>query len=391
MSPQPYQYLLLFVPLSLTLLGAALAACWRVLPHQRFLLWLAIGYIVPSLTLSLQSLLDNQQLAQWSVVASALYLGGFWCLAQGLALRYGSGVNAKAALLISLTAQALITYYAWFEDQLWTRAYILSLALGLLLLLPIPLMFRRPAGQDTLEKVLRISYAILVLYALARAFIVLTFIPAEEAENLTTSIHWVLMLSIALLFSIWFLLVLLTITLRDVLRVLHDERNHDSLTRLLNRRAFFEAAESSLGDPRQGPWTLLVCDIDHFKMVNDTWGHQAGDKVLHWFGQTLLGQTRRGDLAARFGGEEFAVLLPRSQPEDAVRVAERIRQLLAQAPEDDTRIRISASFGLVPVSSREDLNDALARADTLLYEAKRAGRDRIHAEGLDANLPDQAA
>lgn len=382
MNP-PVQYLTTIVPIAIVLLGLALAACWTVLRRQRFLLWLAVGYILPSLTLIAQSQMNNEQLAYWAPVSGICLLSGLWAISRGIAQRYGGTAHPRIALLIGLPTLALLVVYSRVVDLLWMRASILYLAMGLLLLLPLPSMFRKPAGGDGLELTLRISYLLLTAYTLARAALIPTLTPLDSAGELTTSIYWVGMLSIALLFSIWFLLVLLTITLRDVLRVLNDERNHDSLTRLLNRRAFFEAAESSLGDPRQGPWTLLVCDIDHFKMVNDTWGHQAGDKVLHWFGQMLLGQIRRGDLAARFGGEEFAVLLARSRLEDAVRVAERIRRQLAQAPEDDTRIRISASFGLVPVSSREELNDALARADTLLYEAKRAGRDRIHAEGLD--------
>lgn len=378
MNLQPDQYFSLLVPLSLTLLGLALAVCWWILRQQRFLLWLSIGYVVPSLTLSLQSLLDNAQLMQWSLVAGSLYLGSFCALTHGLALRCGGRIPMKLALLICGVTLALLAYFAWVDDQLWTRAWILNLALGLLLLLPMPAIFRKSANHDVLEKVLRVSYVVLTLYTLARSVLILTFIPTAEVQHLTRSVYWVLMLSVALLFSVWFLVLLLATTLRDIIRVLHEERNRDPLTQLLNRRAFFENAELSLTDPRQGPWTLLACDIDHFKHVNDNWGHTAGDAVLQQFGQMLQKQIRSGDMAARFGGEEFIILLTHSDVDDARNVAERIRQQLATTHFPDIDTPITVSFGLTPVSSPKDISEALDRADALLYQAKRAGRDRIH-------------
>ncbi|MCB5363416.1 GGDEF domain-containing protein [Pusillimonas sp. CC-YST705] len=380
MNLHPVQYFSFLVPLSLTLLGLALLACWRVLPQQRFLLWLSVGYVISSLTLSFQSLLDTPQMAQWSAMAGILYMGSFWALAHGMALRCDGRASPLLAAAICLITLATLVYYSWIEDEIIVRATVLNLALGLLLLLAMPAIFRKSAGDDTLEKVLRISYIVLAVYALARPVLVLTLIPDADIAHLTRSLYWVFMLSAALLFSIWFLVLLLATTLRDILRVLHAERDRDPLTQLLNRRAFFEEAERSLTDSRQGPWTLLSCDIDHFKHVNDNWGHTAGDAVLRQFGQMLQKQTRSGDMAARFGGEEFTILLTHSDLEDAQHVAERLRQQLAatQFPEIDTPI--TASFGLTAVTSPTDISDAIDRADALLYQAKRAGRDRVYTE-----------
>lgn len=395
MSLQPDQYFSLLIPLSLTLLGLALLVCWRVLRQQRFLLWLSIGYIVSSLTLSLQSLLDNHQLAQWSAIAGALYLGSFWALAHGMAARCGGRANAALALLISAVTLAVLIYYSQIEDELLVRACALNLALGLLLLLPMRAIFRKPAGRDTLEKVLRISYIVLALYSLARPVLIFTLIPIDEIGQLTRSVYWVFMLSAALMFSIWFLIVLLAATLRDIIGVLHEERDHDPLTQLLNRRAFFEAASFCLRNPRQAPWTLIACDIDHFKEVNDTWGHAAGDQVLVRFAQLLQGQIRRDDLAARFGGEEFIVLLAHSDILNARQVAERVRQQLLQTNFDGAGTTlgsaVTASFGLTAVTSLADLDSALQRADELVYQAKRAGRDCIRTDAPEMKLLSPAA
>src|SRR5690606_25776240 len=98
---------------------------------------------------------------------------------------------------------------------------------------------------------------------------------------------------------------------------------------LLNRRAFREAAEPLLRDRRLGPWTLLIGDIDHFKRINDTWGHARGDYVLQTVATTLIQQVRSDDLVARFGGEEFVLLL-RTDLASAEIIAQRIRTELSE-------------------------------------------------------------
>lgn len=391
MNLQADQYFALLIPLSLTLLGLALLACWWLLRQQRFLLWLSFGYVVSSLTLSLQSLLDNQQLAQWSLLTSSLYLSSFWAMAQGISLRYGKRANAKLAGLICLCTLAVLAYYSQVQDELIVRACALNLGLGLLLLLPIRVIFRKPASQDLLEKVLRISYVVLTLYALLRCVLIVSLISAEDVVHLTRSVYWVFMLSASLMFSLWFLIILLATTLRDILGTLHQERDHDPLTQLLNRRAFFEAASFCLRNPRQAPWTLMACDLDHFKEVNDTWGHAAGDQVLVQFAQLLQDQTRRDDLAARFGGEEFIILLAHTDMAHAVQVAERIRRRLQETQLNANSGAITASFGLTSVNALNDLDPALQRADELVYKAKHAGRNCIRTDSPEMRLLDNAA
>lgn len=155
----------------------------------------------------------------------------------------------------------------------------------------------------------------------------------------------------------------------------------DDLTGLLNRRAFFAHVDAArLLSLRLGqPITLLMLDIDHFKQLNDRFGHATGDEALVQFAVTCNGALREHDILGRLGGEEFALALPGTDLDGALHVAERLRQGVV-----DTRLltcgnhyTMTVSIGLVLVDPDEDLATALARADHALYEAKRNGRNRI--------------
>lgn len=159
----------------------------------------------------------------------------------------------------------------------------------------------------------------------------------------------------------------------------------DPLTGLGNRKAFDEAAHKLVGEDEATPLTLLLIDIDHFKRFNDTYGHLVGDKVLRFVAQTLKRLLKGGDTVARFGGEEFAVLLPGTSLSDAVGIAHTIRRNIesAQLRRNDTGDmlnRLTISLGLAVARERESLNDLIDRADQALYLAKKSGRNRVITE-----------
>jgi diguanylate cyclase (GGDEF)-like protein len=158
---------------------------------------------------------------------------------------------------------------------------------------------------------------------------------------------------------------------------LANEARTDPLTGLLNRRGFDEhAAREFAHVGRDGvPIALLTLDIDHFKQVNDAWGHIVGDRVLANLARILATETRGIDVAARLGGEEFAVLMPGGDTTGARAFVERVRvRLQAEASPDLPAVRVSA--GVVATSEPLDLQVMLACVDRALYAAKRGGRDR---------------
>ena len=164
-------------------------------------------------------------------------------------------------------------------------------------------------------------------------------------------------------------------------RLVQQQALTDDLTSLPNRRRFMTEfrRESQRADRAGTPLSVIVLDIDDFKQVNDTWGHETGDLVLRGLAEALAAATRSVDLAARLGGEEFAILLPNTNAEGAQGVAERIQRDLREmaVPVGDTTVGATASFGISSFPDLAALGDLLNDADRSLYEAKRAGKDRI--------------
>ncbi len=157
----------------------------------------------------------------------------------------------------------------------------------------------------------------------------------------------------------------------------------DALTGLPNRRSFFEDAEAEVRRTQrfEHPLSLFILDIDHFKSINDRFGHALGDQALRAVSNAIRECLRDTDIIGRIGGEEFAAALPQSGTDTAVHIAERLRQSI-QAIEfvaDGQRVSLSASIGLATMRENESLDQLLARADELLYQAKSGGRDRVIA------------
>jgi len=166
----------------------------------------------------------------------------------------------------------------------------------------------------------------------------------------------------------------------------------DVLTGWHNRRYLTVRLGEELARARRDQHRLvcLMLDIDHFKRVNDTWGHAAGDAVLRELAQRIEAQVRASDVAARYGGEEFVVLLPATDESSGTRLAERIRAAVSNAPVElpgGKSVTVTASIGIAgvqPAAEEGDLKtlgeSLIARADVALYRAKRAGRDRVEVE-----------
>ncbi|WP_226633073.1 GGDEF domain-containing protein [Novosphingobium profundi] len=151
---------------------------------------------------------------------------------------------------------------------------------------------------------------------------------------------------------------------------------HDPLTGLLNRRGFRKAAERALSRP--GNAVLALIDLDHFKLVNDRFGHDAGDTLLRNLAQALEADLRRSDVCCRWGGEEFALLFPDTLVDEARLVMERLRASIAlDTGLLDEAWPVTLSCGLAPLRSIAELDEASRRADAALYEAKEAGRNRV--------------
>ncbi len=172
------------------------------------------------------------------------------------------------------------------------------------------------------------------------------------------------------------------IDLLEYIQQIKESSNRDFLTGLYNRRYFFEMGRKLLASARRGHITLTAAllDIDHFKLINDRHGHDAGDLVLRQLGNFLQTRFRETDVVCRYGGEEFCVLCANMAVEQAIPVFERVRESIAEIPMNlgEGSISITVSIGLC-IQIHEKLEEMISAADANLYRAKDAGRNRVVA------------
>lgn len=186
-------------------------------------------------------------------------------------------------------------------------------------------------------------------------------------------------------------------TLQDSLREsnqrLQELAATDPLTGLANRRTLMESLDREFRrSQRNGsPLSLLMVDVDYFKKVNDSFGHQQGDRVLTSLAELLEKHLRPYDLAARFGGEEFSLVLPETPMAEALKVAERLRlatpQLAFGGPLRQLRLTLSIGAATYPGGGIRNIEDLIRQADDALYLAKRNGRDRVETAPDDSQQP----
>lgn len=156
---------------------------------------------------------------------------------------------------------------------------------------------------------------------------------------------------------------------------------HDALTGIYNRAYLFETLPKAIATAQRykSCLSVILCDVDHFKAINDQYGHLAGDQVLKAVANRMFQYLRSPDMVARYGGEEFVVVLPHTALNEAMLVAEKLRIQIASMPIAITQTEqcaVTASFGVAEIQPTESIESMLKRADTMMYQSKRDGRNR---------------
>lgn len=302
-------------------------------------------------------------------------------LASTAALRVG-GALAGLALWFACRRGAPIAHTRWH--------------LGLLLLIPMAIyVVVRLALDYGPDSALAAGYAFFPALTLAA----LAIFPLTLREGLVYSLAIIVafagvevmrdsLLDWHTLGQFWLLFLVAGIALWAALGQLHmmlrlyRQATRDPLTGLFNRRALSERMQQQLEslDRKGHSFSLLMLDLDRFKRINDTYGHQLGDQVLETVAGILRDALRETDVAGRWGGEEFLVALPGSTSEDAGQVAERLRTRIRGTPvplPGGDSLSVTTSIGLAVRESGESLDDLVRRVDEALYAAKAAGRDCV--------------
>jgi len=377
-------YIYVLMPsLSLLFLAGLLGVCWVTQPRQRFLLWLCAAFMLTAVSVSIRSVLKFEVLNHYVVLVNGLFLAGAWCLSKSFSERRHVPMHPLAVLALCSITLASLYYFANLTQNPEGRLHAFSIGVAMILLLPVPAVLRRGLSSDWLDRTLLWSYLSYAVLTMLRPTLVATFAHNGLSDAMeANSTYWLTTLMSILFFALLFTVLICAVTIRDTVRQLRTERDLDALTQVLNRRAFGETAQHRLADKRLYPMALLASDIDHFKRINDNWGHDKGDEVLQLVSRAMQHNVRSNDLVARFGGEEFMVLLTRIDLPGAEQVARRIglelrsdQKVLPDGP------AVTLSFGITAIHNANQLEGALRQADQLLYSAKNAGRDRVHVEG----------
>lgn len=304
------------------------------------------------------------------VAISCLNVGIAWHCEKPVPWRLIDGLLAGA--LVGNFVIGLIWPGALAETAAASLSLALAQAIGLyILLLP---------GRGRRDRVMAILLGLMILNYLSRPLIQETF-TAVSADGLVAS-HIIISINNALM-TIGLATIL---TLRLAGRLFYDLKGQsetDSLSGLLNRHGFDMTIKKIRAQSEStAPTSLILCDLDRFKSINDEHGHYVGDRVIAAFGRLIRAGARDGDICGRFGGEEFCIYLRNSDVRAARLFAEWLRVAFASTsyPDLNNSTRFTASFGVAEVVAGERIEDAYKRADEALYAAKNEGRNCVRTQ-----------
>ncbi|MDI7862116.1 GGDEF domain-containing protein [Rhizobiaceae bacterium n13] len=331
-----------------------------------------------------------------SFFANIFFVGVAYFAVRGTIVRNcGQAVDPgvpRAIAAIFATSVAFGFWFCFVDPSVAGRGAVASGSAALMFLVAARIIWKT-SDLDTLDRLIAWTYVLSAATLAGRIVVSMLYEGPLRAESEVAGSFWIVSFKIFamlswLAFAILFLLRITT----DLMKELSTQSHMDPLTELFNRRGFFSGAEPLMRSNPQMPFVAMICDIDHFKRVNDTYGHQTGDRVIQCFADVLRQSTENVySLAGRFGGEEFVVLLPDMRLAQGQAVAEQIR--LAFAGMDHAGIpaalhEITVSIGIAESSDAEGIDSLIERADRALYKAKRDGRNRVEAgtvEPKDAN------
>lgn len=309
-----------------------------------------------------------------------IFIGAAYCYASALLVHFGAARWRVGRRIFVAGYCALLVYVVYVLESLRYQLFLTDFGFACLLGFAVCVVIRKAAG--TADVVLIVASTVVVLDTLARTFFFTFFRETSDrladfvGSDYNLAVH-ITTITICLSFP----LAAVTAMASAVIQRHRDAAERDPLTGLFNRRGFEEAVREARQTVGQG--ALLACDIDHFKRVNDTYGHAAGDHILVELARKIVDVIGLNGHAARFGGEEFVVFLPGASIEMAFATAEAIRTRFTGSNWYSMGIdqQISASFGVATVDAEcVSIDAAIHRADEALYAAKAAGRNQVSVE-----------
>lgn len=314
------------------------------------------------------------------VVANLFIIGGHVLTWWGIEAFFERGPPYRFGIAILVLSAGALTYFTATENTR-IRIVVLLSCFALMSALRVYSMLRDVRSATRFSQILSsLALGMHGVYYLALATAVWALPAVERPLAQIPIAGWLFLIPMLLSIVVVFTAILLinqTIAAR-----LNETARRDALTGTLTRRALEEVAEDEIARSRRHhtPLSLLLLDIDHFKLVNDQYGHAAGDAALRQFAAAVRRCLRREDIFGRLGGEEFCALLPNTAVEGAALLAERIRQSVADLAVDagGHRLSLKVSIGVASFDDHASTwHELVHQADTAMYAAKRAGRNRV--------------
>ncbi|WP_297104134.1 GGDEF domain-containing protein [uncultured Devosia sp.] len=378
--------------INLFIAGIFATAFGVVAAYQRSALgarWLALAYSFGVLNVVLEFILpyqDDHRLVSFGIFA--VFLLALAGCVIGLAQHYRvrppwllQGLAVAASLLLNLTILDM-PRASFVRNMLYQGPYALVQAIGL----GVILANRRKAALDW---VLFAIYLVSSLHFLAKPFLAVAIGSGQAPQAYISSTYAAVSQTLGAVLLIANGLMMLLIIVRDVMADMTARSETDTLSGLLNRRGFEDRGDRALVlAARSGvPAVMIVADLDHFKQINDTHGHAAGDAVIAAFAEILRDCAVPQAVLGRLGGEEFAAFIPGANLSTGKLYAETVRLNFRNLPTDDTGLSTpaTASFGVAQFMPYDHLSDLLRRADAALYQAKSDGRDCVRMASADAS------
>ena len=362
-------------------LAAAFLTLWLYQRDRPYLTVLAVAYACSAAGFLLQYFVLPIGFAPTKFLSNLSFAIAACCLAGAIVARYGRRTSLVAVFVLSFGGLACFSWFLFVQPDLTMRILIMNFAFGSVTLV-VAAELRVVRKNGPAETILFVLSLVTGLNFFVRTIVLVKIYgPFVTYDGFYQSVYWTTaQLSHALL-ALLTALCLFTAAALDVVKALKAESCTDPLSGLLNRRGF-EAAAEGLLEAKSGksmPLALVLADLDHFKSVNDRYGHEAGDKVIAEFATRLRSGCGGFAIAGRLGGEEFAVLLPACDLATAQLFAEGVRSSFGRGPVSGLPANavVTASFGIAMRTGEESLGLLMRRADEALYRAKRLGRDSV--------------
>jgi len=373
------QILGLLTPLMALLFAVAFAVFWWAGGLKRHVLGFAIGYVLFAAGFLATHFLPAD-LPYLFHLTQAFYSAGCIIYLASLCERAGQRLNIPSMIVVYVVTAAVLALAVNITNDVGPRLIIVNMGYGVMFAMGVTTLL-----MSSRRSVIDIAIIAVVAFQaadfLVRPNLTLMFERSIPAEVYRESVYYSVIGLVLGIKSVISAMVLIGATIIEWTISMRETSSRDPLTGLLNRATFEHSMRTLLprAETEGRSLSLVVADIDHFKQVNDIWGHQAGDVAIAGFGDLIRDMVRDCDKCGRIGGEEFCIAVWNCDSAPAERLADRIRKAFARLEHEGLSddIRLTASFGVATARSGETYEDLFARADAALYAAKSKGRDCV--------------